>query len=174
MIDNKINTLKTPIIEAEFLVQKRIAQSGFKMSDLTFVNIPNFPPLRATGKGSFRVFGFIDNFELKQYNLLPAKDNCMILPLNAKVRKKISKKEGDYVKVILYADNSPLVIPDELLICLLESPKANDFFKKLSESNQKYYVDWIEDSKKMETKVERIVKSIKCLENSLKFYDWPS
>lgn len=162
----------TPIIDKHYLVQKRIAQSGFKMSDLTYVLIADFPPIRPTGKGNFRVKGFIDTFELKQYNLLPTKENGMILPLNATVRKKIFKKEGDYVNVILYADESPLEIPDEFLICLLDSPKANQFFKSLSSSNQKYYIDWIETSKKMETKVERITKTIERLENGLKFYDW--
>jgi hypothetical protein len=160
------------ILDNYFLVEKRIAQSGFKMSDLTYVLIKDFPNLRPTGKGTFRVKGFIDSFELNQYNLSPAKDNCMILPLNAKVRKKISKKEGDFVHVVLYADDSPLIIPYELLICLLDSPKAKHFFESLSESNKKYYIDWIEDSKKMETKAERIVKTIERLEMSLKFYDW--
>ena len=163
---------ETPIINNNYLIQKRIAQSGFKMSDLTYALISDFPDIRPTDKGSFRVKGFIDTFELKQYNLLPTKDSGMILPLNATVCKKIYKKEGDYVNVILYADESPLEIPDEFLICLLDSPKANQFFKSLSSSNQKYYIDWVETSKKMETKVERITKTIERLENGLKFYDW--
>ncbi|MES2795621.1 MAG: YdeI/OmpD-associated family protein [Bacteroidota bacterium] len=163
---------ETPIINNNYLIQKRIAQSGFKMSDLTYVLISDFPNIRKTGKGSFRVRGFIDTFELKQYNLLPAKEKGMILPLNASVRKKISKKEGDYVQVTLYADESPLEIPEEFLISLLDSPKAHQFFQSLSASNQKYYIDWIENSKKMETKVERVIKTIERLENSLKFYDW--
>lgn len=163
---------ETPIINNNYLIQKRIAQSGFKMSDLTYVLIADFPNIRKNGKGNFRVKGFIDTFEIKQYNLLPTKEKGMILPLNAAVRKKISKKEGDYLHVVLYADESPLEIPDEFLICLLDSPKANQFFKALSLSNQKYYIDWIEASKKMETKVERITKTIERLENGKKFYDW--
>ncbi len=161
-----------PIIDANFLIEKRIAQSGFKMSDLTYVTITDFPPLRKNGKGNFKVKGFIDSFELKQYNLLPAKNNAMILPLNIKVRKKIQKKEGDYVHVILFSDETPLIIPEEFLICLLDSPNAHQFFNSLSESNQKNYIDWIIDSKRIETKVNRIVKSIERLEKGLKFYDW--
>jgi uncharacterized protein YdeI (YjbR/CyaY-like superfamily) len=46
------------------------------------------------------------------------------------------------------------------------------FFLSLSESNQKYYLDWIEGAKKIETKVERIQKAIERLETGLKFYDW--
>lgn len=54
----------------------------------------------------------------------------------------------------------------------MDSPKAYDFFITLSESNQKYYIDWIEAAKKVETKAERIVKTVERLENGLKFYDW--
>ena len=163
-----------PIVEARFLVEKRYAQSGFKMSDLTYVLIPNFPPLRKTGKGTFRVKGKIDTFELKQYNLLPSKNNAMILPLNTAVRKKINKKEGDYVHVILYADYSKFTVPEYFMASLMDSPKALAFFNTLSESNQKYYVDWVEASKKMETKVERTIKAMEKLEKGIRFYDWES
>jgi Bacteriocin-protection, YdeI or OmpD-Associated/Domain of unknown function (DUF1905) len=164
--------LEIPIVEGTFLVQKRIAQSGFKMSYLTYVHILDFPPLRKTGKGTFKVKGFIDGFELKQYNLLPSKDGSMILPLNTNVRKKISKKEGDYVMVVLFADDSPLIIPEYFLVSLMDSPKAHHFFNSLSESNQKYYNDWVEASKKLETKVERMMKTIEKLEKGTRFYDW--
>ncbi len=96
----------------------------------------------------------------------------MFLPLNAAVRKKIGKKEGDYVQVVLFYDASPVVVPDDILACLLDAPQAHQFFSSLSESNQKYYIDWIEGAKKIETKVERIQKAIERLENGLKFYDW--
>jgi len=96
----------------------------------------------------------------------------MMLPLNAAVRKKIGKGVGDSVHVVLYADDSPLVISDDILVCLLDSPTAHAFFMSLSESNQKYYIDWIEAAKKMETKAERIAKAMERLEKGLKFYDW--
>lgn len=110
--------------------------------------------------------------ELKQYNLLPMKDQRMFLPLNGTVRKEIGKKEGDFVQVVLYYDPSPVEIPDEILACLLDAPLAHQFFSSLSESNQKYYLDWIAGAKKIETKVARIQKAIERLENGLKFYDW--
>lgn len=102
------------------------------------------------------------------------KEGRMLLPLKAAVRKKIGKKEGDYVHVILFADDSPVVVPDEILVCLLESSKAHQFFMSLSDSNQKYYIDWIEEAKKLETKADRIGKTIHLLENGRKFYDWPA
>ena len=72
----------------------------------------------------------------------------------------------------LYLDKSPVEIPEEILDSLLDAPKAHEFFLNLSDSNKKYYIDWIEGAKKIETKVERIQKAIERLENGLKFYDW--
>lgn len=164
--------MENPIVDNHFLVLKRIAQSGFKMSDLTYVLIPDMATKQKASASLIRVRGFIDAYELKQFNLLPSKDGTMILPLNAAVRKKIGKKAGDWVHVVLFPDDSPVEIPDDFLACLLDSPKAHQFFLSLSDSNQKYYIDWIEGSKKMETKAERISRSIQRLENGLKFYDW--
>lgn len=96
----------------------------------------------------------------------------MMLPLKSAVRKQIGKKEGDTIHVTLYVDASPLVVPDEILTCLLDAPKAYQFFLTLSDSNQKYYIDWITESKRVETKVDRICKTLERLENGLKFYDW--
>jgi len=163
---------QTPLVDQQFLIEKRAARSGFDMSNWTYVIIPELPSIYKARGGTIRVRGFIDSYELKQYNLLPMKDQRMFLPLNAAVRKKIGKKEGDYVHVVLYHDASPVVVPDDLLACLLDAPQAYAFFSSLSESNQKYYIDWIEGAKKMETKIERISKAIERLENRLKFYDW--
>lgn len=163
---------QTPLVDNQFLIEKRAAQSGFDMSNWTYVIIPGIPSDYKARGGTIRIHGFIDSYELKQYNLLPMKDQRMFLPLNAAVRKKIGKKEGDHVQVILFYDPSPVVVPEEILACLLDAPQAHQFFLSLSESNQKYYIDWIEGAKKMETRVERIQKAIERLENGLKFYDW--
>lgn len=161
-----------PIIDQHYIIEKRIAQSGFKMSEWTYVVIADFPIERKGRNGNVRVRGWIDTYELEQYNLLPLKEGGMMLPLKAAVRKKIGKGVGDRVHVVLYADESPLVISEEILACLMDSPKAYNFFLSLSESNQKYYMDWIEAAKKVETKAERILKAVERLENGLKFYDW--
>ena len=95
----------------------------------------------------------------------------LFLPVKAEIRKKIKKKEGDYVHVILYPDNEPLEVPTELILCLQDEPKAFQFFKSLSESEQKFYVQWIYSAKKEETKIDRLAKSINRLSLSLKMYD---
>jgi Bacteriocin-protection, YdeI or OmpD-Associated/Domain of unknown function (DUF1905) len=162
-----------PIIDKRFLIEKRKAESGFKMSDWTYVVLTDLPSnLEKQRGGTIKVKGFIDTYELKQYNLLPMKDNCMLLPLKAYIRNKIKKQEGDHVHVVLYLDDSSLEIPEDLMVCLLDCQSAYDYFLTLSESNQKYYIDWIMEAKSTETKVARILKTIERLESRLKFYDW--
>ena len=102
---------------------------------------------------------------------MPMGNGGLFLPVKASIRKKIKKEAGDWIHVILYADNSTLEIPDEILVCLLDSPKAHTFFMSLTESNKKYYIDWIYDAKRLETKVNRIAKAIGRLEKGLKLYE---
>lgn len=165
--------MEKPIIDKIFLIEKREVKSGFKFSNWTYVVLSEFPSdIKKQKGGTIKVKGFIDSYELKQYNLLPMKGNCMLLPLKASIRNKIKKQEGDHVHVVLYLDNSSLEIPEDLMVCLLDSQSAHAFFLTLSESNQKYYIDWILESRNTDTKVNRIIKTINRLENRLKFYDW--
>ncbi len=157
-----------PLVDQQYLIEKMPGKGGW-----TYVVISEIPKSERLPLGLVRVRGFIDSYELKQFNLLPMKDGRMLLPLKLAVRKKIKKQAGDQVHVVLYADDSAVEVPDDLLACLLESPKAYAFFQRLSDSNKKYYIDWIEEAKKLDTKVERISKAIHLLENGRRFYDWP-
>ncbi len=132
-------------------------------------------PANRTGKETkgfswVRVSGKVDSYELIKYNLFPMKTGDLFLPIKADMRKAIKKKEGDTVRVVLYLDETPLVIPQEFLDCLKEEPKALKTFKSLSESEQKHYLDWIYSAKKEETKIERMANAINKLVNGEKFY----
>ena len=159
--------MEKPLVDKHYLVEKMSGKGGW-----TYVVISEIPQDKKNRLGLVRVRGFVDTYEFKQFNLLPMKEGNMLLPLKTDIRKKIGKKEGDMVHVILYCDDSPVVIPDDIMVCLLESPKAHQFFLTLSDSNQKYYIDWIEEPKRLETKIERMAKTMERLENGLKFYDW--
>jgi uncharacterized protein YdeI (YjbR/CyaY-like superfamily) len=94
-------------------------------------------------------------------------------PVKAEIRKKIKKKEGDYVHVILYADNGPTDVPEEMLICLQDEPKAERFFNSLSDNEKQNYIKWIYSAKKEEIKVQRMVRTVNRLMKRLKYYDNP-
>lgn len=97
-----------------------------------------------------------------------------MLVLKAPLRKAIKKKEGDFVNVKLFIDKSKVDIPEEILDSLVQSQEAYNFFLTLTESNKKYYIDWVSDAKTIDTKVKRIVKMIEQLEKKRKFWDWPA
>ena len=65
---------------------------------------------------------------------MPSGNGQLLLSVKAEIRKKIKKQAGDYVHVILYPDNEPLEIPEELLLCLQEDQDAQQFFHSLNEN----------------------------------------
>jgi uncharacterized protein YdeI (YjbR/CyaY-like superfamily) len=54
---------------------------------------------------------------------------------------------------------------------LKDEPKARNFFYSLSESEKRMYTYWISSAKKIETRSERIAKSIERLKKGLKLYE---
>lgn len=68
-------------------------------------------------------------------------------------------------------NNDPLEIPYELMACLDDEPAAKKFFYSLSDSEKKYYIQWIYAAKTEPTKVNRMAKAIDRLAKKLKMYD---
>lgn len=161
------NSKKTsPLINKKYRLEKFQGKGGW-----TFARIPEIAATKKNPFGWRRVKGSIDGFEIKKYHLMPMGNGILFLPVKAEIRKKINKKEGDFVHVILYPDNEPLEIPEELLLCLNDEPQALAFFNSLTESERKYYIQWIYSAKREETKVNRIAKTINRLLQSKKMYD---
>lgn len=52
--------------------------------------------------GELKVSGTIDNFEVKNINLAPRKDEDKIISINKEIREAIGKSGGDMVTVTLY------------------------------------------------------------------------
>lgn len=117
-----------------------------------------------------KVKGSIDNYAIEKFGLMPLGEGAFMLPLKAEIRKAIRKKEGDRVHVVLYTDTDPLKVPEELLLCLQDEPEASAFFNSLSESERKYYIQWIYSAKRAETKMDRLTRSILKLSRREKFY----
>lgn len=155
-----------PLVNKKYKLEKYPGKGGW-----TYTVIPEIPPDKRERFGWVKVSGFIDDYEIKSYRLMPMSNGKLFLPVRAEIRKKIKKQEGDWIKVILFHDTSALEIPDDLLQCLRDEPAAHKTFINFSESNKKYYVDWIYSSKKEETRIERIAKTIDRLARGLKFTD---
>lgn len=154
-----------PIIKGEFLLEKFEGKGGW-----TFVRLP----LKLNTKNPFgwvRVKGMIDDYEISQFHLMPMGNGFLFLSVKADIRKKIKKQAGDTIRLILFEDDSLLQTPDDFQLCLNDDPDADKFYKSLSESEKRFYVNWIMDAKREETRVERMAKAINRLASRLKFHD---
>jgi uncharacterized protein YdeI (YjbR/CyaY-like superfamily) len=116
-----------------------------------------------------KVQGSIDDYPLKGFTLWATKNGGHFMPVKAEIRKKIGKKDGDWVKVVLYSDNDPFTIPDEIVRCLEDDPATFKAFEKLGEGQQKAWVSWITSAKGSDTRVKRIVEMMDKVKSGQKF-----
>lgn len=162
---NQINILEKPLVNKKYLLEKFPGKGGW-----TFARIPDITKSKKTPFGWKKVKGSIDGYEINKYHLMPMGNGKLFLPVKGEIRKKIKKQAGDQVHVILFPDNDPFEIPEEILLCLQDEPEALRFFNSLSESERKFYIQWITSAKREETKVDRLAKTINRLLKGLKMY----
>jgi len=153
-----------PLVNKKYLLEKYPGKGGW-----TYAAIPEILQDKHSPFGWVKVKGSIDDFEIKNYKLMPMGNGKLFLPVKAEIRKKIGKKEGDCVTVVLFADNAPTEIPKELLICLLEDPIAHNTFLSYTDGQQKEFIEWIYSAKTDDTKVERIAETLNRLAKQQKF-----
>ena len=147
--------MKKALVDKKYLMQRMSGKGGW-----SYIEIKEISPDHKAHFGMVRVKGYIDSYEIKQYNLMPMGNGNLFLPVKAEIRKKIKKEAGDLVHVKLYLDASPLVIPQELIDCLNEYPKAMEFYESLTQSEKRLYLNWVYSAKQEETKANRIIKMI--------------
>jgi bifunctional DNA-binding transcriptional regulator/antitoxin component of YhaV-PrlF toxin-antitoxin module len=155
--------IEKPLVNQKYLLEKYPGKGGW-----TYAAIPEILQDKHAPFGWVEVKGFIDALEIKKYKLMPMGNGQLFLPVKAEIRKKIGKKEGDWVHVILYADNSPIEIPEEFLICLKEDLDVYNTFMTYTDGQKKEFIDWIYATKTDEKKVERIAIALNKLERNEK------
>ena len=157
-------TTEKPWGEKEYLLEKTPFKGGW-----TYTVIPEIPQDKHAPFGWVKVRGSIDGVEIRNYHLMPSGNGDLLLCVKAEIRKKIGKQAGDTVRVILYPDDEPAEVPEEILICLQQDEQALRFFHTLSESEQQNFVRWINSAKTDRTKVDRIAKTLTLLSGGRKF-----
>jgi len=157
-----------PPVNGDYLLQKFPGKGGW-----TYAKIPEIAQNPHNPFGWVQVKGSIDGFELTHYKLMPMGDGkSLFLPVKAQIRKKINKEAGDTVRIILYLDEAPLEIPQEIEDCFKqEPPHLRKTFDEFSEGDRKAYLDWIYGAKTEDTKVQRIVNMMQRLEKGLRLRD---
>ena len=144
-----------PLVDQDYLLHKMEGKGGW-----TYAAIPEIVQDKHAYFGWVKVRGMIDGYEIANYHLMPMGNGILFLPVKAEIRKKIGKKEGDWVHVTLYSQELPTVVPEDFLLCLQDEPAAQQRFQQLSESEQKDMMDWIYSAKRDDQKVERIAKAL--------------
>lgn len=155
-----------PLVNKKYILERFHGKGGW-----TYARIPEIRLGKGAPFGWVKVRGTIDGYEISKYHLMPMGNGKLFLPVKAEIRKKIKKDEGDFVHIILYPDNEPLKVPEEMLLCLHDEPGALKFFNSLSESERKYYINWVYSAKREETKIDRLAKTVNRLLKGLKMYD---
>ncbi|MDQ3108960.1 MAG: YdeI/OmpD-associated family protein [Bacteroidota bacterium] len=160
--------MEKPLVNKKFRLEKFNGKGGW-----TYAVIPGIAHDKTKSFGWRRVKGFIDDYEIKNFNLMPMGKGKLMLPVKTAIRKKIGKEEGDWIKVVLYPDSTPTKTPKELLLCLKDDPSAYKNFLNFTDAERKAFIDWIYSAKADETKVKRIAKTIDKASRGEKFTSPP-
>lgn len=151
------------LINQNYQLQKFPGKGGW-----TYAEIPEIVQNKDNPFGWVTVSGWIDNYELKQYKLMPKGNGKLFLPVKAGIRKAIGKQAGDWVQLKLKVDDSPTEIPQELLDCFaLEDKKLLHSFQSLTDGEKKTHIDYIFSAKTEETKAKRIADLLTKLGNTI-------
>lgn len=141
------------LAEGEFVLEKYPGKGGW-----TFVRVPvDILPARKSF-GMIRVCGFVDDFEFQGKHLMPMGNGFLFLPISKPIRIAIGKEQGDSVRLKLLRDEVPSQVPEELIECLKDDPGKLQLFQKLSDADQKHWVEYIYSTNSMDVKSDRIVK----------------
>ncbi len=132
--------------------------------DAAYVKIP-FDVKAGLGSMRPKVKVVFDGKVVYRGLLVRMKTPCHILGLRKDIRAQLGKNIGDVVQVEIEPDIEPRVveIPDLLQKEFDKEPEIGEFFKKLSFTHQKEYVNFITAAKKEETRIRRIGKAVQML-----------
>ncbi len=97
-------------------------------------------------------------------------DGRYYLPVRKEIREAAGLTVNDPVTVTLVADTEPRTVelPNDLAQAFAADREAQTAFERLSFTNRKEYVAWIQDAKRAETRSNRIAKTVLMLREGRK------
>lgn len=158
--------MEVPLVDKDYLLERTPGNGGW-----TYAPIPEVPQDKKAPFGWVKVKGSIDGVEIKKHHLMPMGNGELGLSVKAEIRKKIKKQAGDYVHVVLYLDEEPSEIPEELQLCLQDEPRALEFFNSLAENELRQLCEMDLFCKDRSGKSSQDGKAIDRLASNLKYYD---
>ncbi|APS40626.1 protein of unknown function [Salegentibacter agarivorans] len=126
--------------------------------------IPNTADIDGTW-GSLKVSGLLDDYELKEMNLAPRKEEDKMISINEEIRKAIGKSGGDTVTVTLYLHTHDRINKKSEIFKCFEDASVKDSFKSLNKDEQKEIMDDIISKTTEAKQIEQINHYINILLN---------
>lgn len=128
-----------------------------------FVAVP-FDVEQVFGKKRVKVKATIEGIPY-QGSLVRMGGPCHILGVLKEIREKTGKSFGDEIEVVVAEDTDPraVTITPDVAQALAMNPEADAFFRQLSYSHQREYVQWIEEAKRDTTRQKRIADMVEML-----------
>lgn len=106
--------------------------------------------------GSLKVTGLIDDYELKEMNLAPRKEEDKMISINEEIRNAIGKTGGDKVTVTLYLHTHDRINKNSEILKCFEDGGVLDSFKSLTIDEQKGIINEIVSRKTEAKQIEQI------------------
>ena len=140
-----------------------IEQSG--SIDAAFVRFPYDTEVLFGTKGQVKVNALFDGRVPYRGSLANMGQGGHVLGLTKAIRSQLGKSFGDPIHVELEKDTTPrlVIIPEDAARLLQRNPKAAEFYEKLSYTDKKEYIRWIETAKREETRQNRLTVFIEKL-----------
>jgi hypothetical protein len=115
-------------------------------------------------KGQVKVAGTINGVDYRSV-VTPRDDKMHYMIVNKHIQQKAGLKAGEEIDVVMSFDDSPRIVKIPLLLkkALELNEIAKALFQKLSYTNQKGFVEWINNAKKLETRHSRVGKAIEMI-----------
>ncbi len=106
---------------------------------------------------AIRVKATIDG-KMFRLSLLPHGNGTHWLQLKKEIYDSIGKTEGDSVHIVVEKDENPpeIIVPEYLQWLLENEPEKMKSFEKLTWSAKKFWIDYVNQPKNEDSKVERI------------------
>lgn len=138
--------------------------------DAAFIEFPYDVEKEFGTRGQVKIKAWFDGIEYRG-SLTKMKHQCHWVGVTQAIRKKIGKKPGDIIHVVLKRDDQPRVvdIPVEFKKVLSANPDIAAFYDTLSFTHRKEYARWISEAKKEETRQRRLTKALEMLRNKMKY-----
>lgn len=156
--------VEKPLVNKDCILQTSGGKGSWTWVELPEITMPK------TAFGMLKVKGSIDDYTFSNVHLMPIGNGHLGLAIKSEIRKRIKKQAPDSVHITLYVDQSVLIIPEDLLLCMECEDGILEKFGTYSDGQKKAFVDWINAAKSEQTKVDRIARTITMVQKGEKFY----